>query len=187
MEAIKVKIGISNRHVHLTKETYDKLFDEEMGQLKSLSQTGEFVSNQVVTLKANDEEIAGVKILGPLRSYDQVEISRKDALKFKINPPVRASSDLEGAESITLQTTKGQVTINACIIAQRHIHMNTQDAKKYGVENKQKVKLIIDGPKSGIMDAFIKVSDNGVMEAHIDTDDANAFMLNKDDEGTLII
>lgn len=187
MEVVKVKIGISNRHVHLSKETYNRLFDDEMKMIRPLNQTGEFVSDKVVTLINDNYEITNVKVLGPLRNYDQVEISRKDSLSFKINPPVRASSDLSGAEVITLKTDKGEVTIPACIIAQRHIHMNFDDAKKYGVENKQKVKMIIDGPKSGIMDFYIKVSENGYMEAHVDTDDANAFMLNTNDEGTLIL
>lgn len=184
----KVTIGVSNRHIHLTKETYDKLFDEQITKKGDLNQIGEFSSNQLVTLVANGYEIERVRLLGPLRLYDQVEISHNDALKFKLNPPVRKSGDLTGAEEITLRTDKGEVTLKACIIAQRHVHMNPDDAKKYNVVDGQAVKVKVDGPRSGVMDAYIKISDNGFYEMHIDTDDANAFIIGKDNnEGTLII
>lgn len=183
-----ITIGVSNRHVHLTKETYDKLFDEEITKKVDLNQLGEFASNQLVTLVANGHEIERVRLLGPLRTYDQVEISHNDALKFKLNPPVRKSGDLTGAEEITLRTEKGEVTIKACILAQRHVHVNTKDADSFGVVDGQKVQVKVGGPRSGIMDAYIKISDNGFYEMHIDTDDANAFMINNDNnEGTLII
>lgn len=183
-----ITIGVSNRHIHLTKETYDKLFDEEITKKGDLNQIGEFASNQTVTLCANGHEINNVRLLGPLRNYDQVEISHNDALKFKLNPPIRKSGDLLNAEEITLRTEKGEVTLKSCIIAQRHVHMNFDDAKKYNVQDGDKVKVKVNGPKSGIMDAFIKVSDNGYFEMHIDTDDANAFVIGKENnEGTLII
>ncbi|MBE6148952.1 MAG: propanediol utilization protein [Firmicutes bacterium] len=183
----KISIGVSNRHVHLTKEIYEMLFDEELEFERPLNQTGEFASKQTLTICVGDNEISGVKVLGPFRTYNQVEISRKDSLKLKINPPVRASGDLENAEQITLKTAKGTVTLNACIIAQRHIHMTPQLAEKYKVVDKQKVQIRIDGDRSGIIDAYIKISDNAYFEAHVDTDDACAFLLQGDIKGTLII
>jgi len=183
----KIKIGISNRHVHLTKEIYEMLFDEEIEFDKALNQPGEFASKQKLTISIGDKEIPGVRVLGPFRNYNQVEISRKDALTLKINPPVRASGNLDGASEITLKTLKASITLNACIIAQRHVHMSLEKAKALGVVDKQKVQIKIPGERSGIIDAYVKVSDNGFYEAHVDTDDACAFLLSEDEEGLLII
>lgn len=182
----KVKIEISNRHVHLTKETYELLFDEKLTKVKDLSQKGEFASNQKVTLTIGDKQIDGVRIIGPFRSYNQVEISHKDALGLGINPPVRASGNLDGAAQIIVKTPKASVVVNGCIIAQRHVHLSPEDAKRLGLGDKQKVTLKIDGDKSGTMDVYTKVSDNGAFFVHIDTDDANCFLINSLDEGTLI-
>lgn len=183
----KVKIEVSNRHIHLTKEMYDKLFDEDLNKVKDLSQTGEFASDKVVTLYNENYEINNVRILGPFRSYNQIEISHNDAMKFKIEPPVRASGNLEGALELHVKTPKADIMLPGVIIAQRHIHMNPSDAQKYGVTNGQKVQVEVAGDKSGIMDAYIKISDKGIFVMHIDTDDANSFILKNGDEGNLII
>ena len=183
----KVSIGVSARHVHLTKEVYEKLFEEPLTKEKDLNQIGEFASVQKLTLVNGDKEIAGVRVLGPFRSYNQVEISKKDAMTLKVAPPVRASGDILGASEITLKTDKASVTLNACILAQRHVHMTPADAQRFGVIDGQKVQIKIDGERSGIIDAFVKISDNAYFEAHVDTDDSNAFLLGSDSEGTLII
>lgn len=183
----KIIIEVSNRHIHLCEETYNKLFDEPMNKIKDLSQNKMFLSDKAVTIYTDNFEFKNVKLLGPIRSYDQVEISHNDALKLKINPPVKASGDLKGAALIHVRTDKADLALNAAIIAQRHVHMSPDDAKKYGVQNGQKVKVKVGGDKSGEMDAFIKVSDDGVFYMHIDTDDANAFIINNLDEGTLVI
>ena len=186
MNQIEVNIKISNRHLHLNKETYDKLFDEPMHIVKPLNQIGEFESDKVVTLKNDNYEIKNVKLIGPLRNYNQVEISRKDSLYFKINPPVNESGNLSGACPITIKTEKGEITDNCVIISQRHLHLNPVQAKEYNLHNQDKVLLKLDGVKKGMIETFVKVSDNGFMEIHIDTDDANAFILNNDDKGTII-
>ena len=186
MNFITVNIKISNRHVHLTEETYYKLFNEPMHVVRNLNQIGEFESDKTVTLKTDSYEINNVKVIGPFRSYNQVEISRKDSLYFKINPPVRASGDLKGASPITIMTSQGEITENCCIISQRHLHLNLEQAKKYNLHNKDKVLLEIGGQKKGVIETFVKVSDNGFMEVHIDTDDANAFMLNNDDQAKIL-
>lgn len=183
----KVIIEVSNRHVHLSEETYNKLFDEPMNKVKDLSQTGMFVSDKAVTIYTDNFEFNNVKLLGPLRGYDQVEISHNDALKLRIDPPVRASGDTNGASPIHIKTDKADLELPAAIIAQRHIHMSPADAIKYGVENGQKVRVKVGGVKSGEMDAYIKVSDDGVFYMHVDTDDANAFIIKNNEEGTLII
>jgi len=182
-----INARISNRHVHLTKDMYDLLFDEQITVKNNLSQTGEFASNQTLTIKKGDKEIKNVRVLGPFRNYTQVEISKKDARLLGVNPPVRRSGDLESSEKITLVTDKFEIETDGVIISKRHVHMNKEDARNFGVEDKQNVQIRIDGDKSGIVDAEVKISDNGVYELHIDTDDANAFLLDDYDKVTMVV
>lgn len=181
-----VTINISARHVHLTKETYDILFDQELTIRNPLNQVGQFAANETVTIKSDKATIENVRIIGPLRKYNQVEISASDARKLGINPPVRKSGNLDGAEIITIKTTKGEVTLPCCIIADRHVHMNQEKAQKLGITDNENLKLAIDGDKSGIIDIKAKISDDGYFEVHLDTDDANAFLIKAGSEGTLI-
>lgn len=184
----KVKVGISNRHVHLTEAVYNKLFACPLTKKRDLTQIGDFAANEVVTLKTEKGKIENVRIIGPYRSYNQVEISRSDARILGINPPVRKSGDLENSETITIVGEKGEVTLdNVCILAERHIHLNPDLAKEWQVEDGELVQVSIKGDKSCILDAHIKVSENGVLAFHIDTDDANAAMLNQEDEVEVIL
>ncbi len=183
----KINARVSNRHVHLTKEVYEQLFDGELTVRNYLNQKGEYASTEVVTISCGDKKIENVRVLGPFRSYNQVEISRLDARVLGVNPPVRRSGDLQDSLEITLETEKNKVTVKGLIIANRHVHLNSLDKEKYGVEDGDMVKIKIDGAKSGIIDAMVKISDNGYYELHLDTDDANAFLLNDGDEVTLII
>ena len=131
---IKVQLGISNRHLHLTKEVYEMLFDEELTIKKELGQPGEFASNQTVTIKGPKGEMANVRILGPFRAYNQVEVSSHDARSLGVNPPVRKSGDLAGSENITVIGPKGSIDLTeSCIIANRHLHMSTEEAKIYNL------------------------------------------------------
>ena len=183
----EVSIAISARHVHLTEEVYDKLFDNDLTVRNNLNQKGEFAANEVVTLSTAKNRIDNVRIIGPKRSYNQVEISATDARKFGLKPPVRRSGDLSNAEMITISTPKGSVTLPVCIIAERHVHMTPKMANELGVKDKDIIKLKLDGIKSGIIDIKVKVKDNAYFEVHLDTDDANAFLLDNNSKGTLII
>lgn len=184
----KVKVGISNRHVHLTQEVYNQLFDAEYTKIKDLKQTGEFATDAVLTIRSPKGEIGNVRVLGPFRPYCQVEISSSDAFKLGLNPPVRKSGSLENSESITLVSDKGEISLeNACILAQAHIHMNVNDLEKYGVQDDMVVPVEIKNNREGIIFAHIKASENGVLEFHLDRDEASAFLLNNDDELTVKI
>ena len=175
-------IAISNRHVHLTKEIYDKLFDEPISIKRPLNQIGEYASMQTVTLKTDKGVIEHVRVIGPLRKYNQVEISRTDAILLGLNPPVRQSGDVEDSEAITIIGPKGEVYLeNGCIQAERHVHMNPKKALELGLKHEDLVKLKVENDKGGVMEAFVKVTDNGFFEIHIDKDDANCFMLNTGD------
>ena len=183
----EINILVSNRHVHLSQEVYDMLFDTPMVVVRELTQPGMFVSDKTVELLNENYHFENVRVIGPIRDYNQVEISHNDALKFKIDPPVRASGEVDGASNITLKTEKAQVTIPAAIIADRHVHMTEEEAQRLGFVDKQLVKIAVDGDKSGVMDAHIKISKEASFELHIDTDDANAFLINNDHNKGIMI
>jgi len=181
-EKIYAEIAISNRHVHLTEEVYNMLFDEPITVKKNLMQVGEFASNQTLTLKTEKGTIENVRVLGPFRKYSQVELAYTDAYTLGLKPPVRESGSLENSEAITLIGPKGEVSLeNACIIAERHIHMNEEKARELGFNNRDIVKIKVNNDKGGIMEAYVKISSTGYYEIHIDRDDANAFLLNNGD------
>lgn len=176
---MKITVGVSNRHVHLTQEDFFTLFGNyDMEKLKDLVQVGEFASTSKLTIKTEKSEIDNVRVLGPFRGYTQVEISKTDAYKLGLNPPVRNSGDLEGASEITIVGPNGEVTKKCCIIATRHIHINKEDREKLGLTNKEYVSVRVGSEKAAVLEnVFIKESPNGVLEFHIDTDDANANLI----------
>ena len=187
---MKVSIGVSNRHVHLTKEHLSVLFGEdyELEKKNDLTQPGQYASTSLVTLKTNKSEINNVRVLGPVRNYTQVEISKTDAYKLGLNPPVRNSGDLEGSEAITIVGPNGTVHVNeCCIIAARHIHILPEQLKVYGLEGREKVNVKLSGEKGGIItNVYLKVSDKYFFELHLDTDDANAHLIKNGDIGEII-
>ncbi len=186
---MKVLLGISNRHAHLTEETYKKLFDSQpLEAVKYLRQPGQFASNRFITIKNGDKEISNVRIVGPFRKYDQVEISRTDSYYLKLNPPVRDSGDIEGSSPISLINGSVEVHLNeGCIIANRHIHITPDEVKKYNLENIKKVKIRIEGEKAGILENVnLKIASNSKFELHLDNDDGNAFNVKTGDELEII-
>ena len=114
---MQVILGVSNRHVHLKEEDYKILFgDEPLNKVKDLRQPGQFASDKLVTIKNGDREINHVRVLGPIRNYTQVEISKTDAYTLKLNPPIRTSGDLEGSSPITIIGPKGKIDLKeGCI------------------------------------------------------------------------
>ena len=188
---MEVKIGISARHVHLCKEDFEKLFGEgaTLTKYADLTQPGQFAANEKVNLVTEYGRFDGVRIVGPLRSYTQVEISKTDSHKLKLNPPVRSSGDLEGAEDIYIEyNDKKILATSSCIIANRHVHIKNSDLDKYGFKNNQVVKLKVTGIKGGILDnVVIKATEEAAFEVHLDLDDANANLINSGDIGEIII
>ena len=174
-----VPVGVSNRHVHLTKEHLEILFGENynLTPVKDLSQPGQFACKEQVTIIGPSmRAIEGVRILGPLRKNSQVEISMTDSYLLKVNPPVRDSGDIAGSAPITIIGPKGIVALKAgCIIANRHIHMTPADAQLFGVKDGDRVIVDVNGTrKTRWYDVQIRVSDKFKLEMHVDTDDANA-------------
>ena len=183
---MKIKVGVSLRHVHLKEEDYKELFDESLSVKNNLNQPGQFASNQTVTLEKNDKRIENVRIIGPCRNYTQVEISRTDAYFLKMTPPVKSSGDLSEAEEITIIGPKSSITRKACIIADRHIHITKEERERYNL-TKDIYEVRVKGDKGGILsNVKIKEAPNSYFELHLDSDDANAFNLKQDDEVEII-
>ncbi|WP_407691432.1 phosphate propanoyltransferase [Robertmurraya mangrovi] len=186
-----VPVSISARHIHLSQEHIDILFGQghQLTKFKDISQPGQFACNEKVTLQGPKGTIENVRVLAPIRPKTQVEVARTDARKLGVNPPVRESGNVAGSAPITLIGPEGVVELQeGCIIADRHIHMTPEDARSFGVVDKQKVSVLVEGEKAGVMGKVtIRVRPNYALDMHIDTDDANAFGLNGTEQLKLIL
>jgi putative phosphotransacetylase len=186
-----IPIGISGRHIHLTRAHLDILFGEgyQLTPMKDLSQPGQFACVEKVDVTSPaGKTLSGVRILGPERPESQVEISRSDALRFKFEAPVRSSGDVKGSGPATLTGPNGSVSIDeGVIIADRHIHFAPEDALAFGVENGDVVSIKVGGIKPGILsNVLCRVSPKYRLDCHLDTDDGSAFMLETGDEAELV-
>ena len=186
-----IKIEISARHCHLSREDLNTLFgkDYNLTVHKKVSQTGHFASNETITIMTSAGQIDNVRILGPVREKTQVEISFTDALKLKINPPVRLSGDLKGSESCILIGSKGSVSLpEGVIISKRHIHCDPKTADILNLKNGQSVSLKIEGVRALVFNEVeVRIDKNFVFAAHIDTDEGNASLMANNKDGILII
>lgn len=180
---MNITVGVSNRHVHLTEEDYKLLFgDEIMTSRNELNQYDQYATNQLVNLITDKNTIKNVRVLGPFRNYTQIEISKTDSYLLGINPPVRDSGDIKGSAKVTIEGPKGRITKEeGCIIANRHIHINTNEIDKYGLVDGQIVSVKVNTEKGCIMNDVHVKSGNYYFELHIDTDDANANLLKNGD------
>lgn len=186
----QIKIGVSNRHVHLSREDLDTLFGKGFELTKKKTLMGrEFASEQLVTLVGPSlKTIENVRVLGPVRKHTQVEISRTDTFVLKVSPPVRPSGDIKGSEKIVIVGPKGVVYLNeGVIIANRHIHLTPEYAEKHGIKDGDYVDVMVSSIKpTKFFDVQMRVRDDFNVEMHIDTDDANAAGLKNGDLVTII-
>lgn len=181
----RVKLNVSAHHVHLTKSAIEQLFNHDLTVRNKLNQPSFFASNETVNIKTDKGEIKNVRVIGPARDYNQVEVTKSDARILGLNPPVRKSGDLTNAEKVIIYTDKGEVVGNYAIIIDRHVHMSESDAKRLNVQDDDILKLVVGGSKPGIMLVNAKVTEDGYFEVHLDTDDANAFLITPGDIGIL--
>lgn len=186
-----VPVSISARHIHLQQDHIEILFGKghQLTKFKNISQPGQFACHEKVTLQGPKGKIENVRVLAPIRKQTQVEVASTDARKLGLNPPVRESGNIKDSAPITIIGPKGTVTlVEGCIIADRHIHMTPEDALSFGVTDKQKVSVLVEGPKGGVMgQVTIRVRPNYALDMHIDTDDANAFGLTGTEHLKLIL
>ena len=173
-----VPVGVSARHIHLTQEHVEALFGEgyQLTKKKGLM-GGQFASNETVTIVGLKlRAIENVRILGPVRSKSQVEISATDALRLGVKAPIRESGNIAGSAAIAVVGPKGAIYLNeGCIVAKRHIHMAPQDAMAAGVHDGDIVSVKADNERGTTFNNVqIRVDDSFTLEMYIDTDEANA-------------
>lgn len=175
----EIPVGISNRHIHLTRQDVEALFGKgyRLTPLKELSQPGQYACKEQLTIVGPSlRPIEKVRVLGPVRKASQVEISRTDAYLLKLKPPVRESGKIAGSAPVTVIGPKGVVTLSeGCIIANRHIHMSPEDGARFGVRDNDYVTVDALGERrTRFFDVQVRVDASFRLEMHLDTDDANA-------------
>ncbi|MCL2427150.1 MAG: phosphate propanoyltransferase [Oscillospiraceae bacterium] len=172
----------SGRHCHVTRETLDILFGEgfELEVKKMLSQPGEYATPHKVTV-VGPRKSTEVTILGPCRKADQVELSLTDAASLGIYAPIRESGNVSGSPGCKLVGPKGEVEISeGVIVAKRHLHITPEDAERYGISDKQIIKVKVDGERSLIFDeVVVRESSKFATYMHLDYDEFNACALSK--------
>ena len=188
---MKIKIGVSARHVHICREDLNFLFGDayQLTKFKNLDHPIEFASNEMVTIKTEKGKFRNVRLMGPLRDYTQIEISKTDAYVLGLNPPVRPSSDIIGSEPITIvYNDKELYKPYGCIIIDRHIHINKDDANRFDLRNNMLVKAKLSGIKGGVVDNVrITVDDDTEnYQLHLDLDDANAHLVKTGDDAEIM-
>lgn len=181
MKDDSIPVGISNRHVHLSKEDLETLFGKgyELTKLKDLSQPGQYAAKETVIICGPKGAIEKVRILGPTREKTQIEILAGDCFKLGIKAEPRLSGKLDNTPGLTIIGSQGSVqTENGLIIAQRHIHMLPEDADKLNVKDGENVSIKIEGIRSGVLDnVIVRAVENSALECHLDMEEANAMGL----------
>ena len=186
----KILIGLeaSGRHVHVTQQQAETLFGHSLTPERPLSQPGQFVARERVMLQGPKGKFHNVAVLGPARKEAQVEISLTDGRHLGITPPVRQSGDVSGSPGIVLVGSCGAVSLREGVIAaQRHLHLTPEGAARFGVTDKQIVKLQTYTDRPLIFgDVIVRVSKDYEDRAHLDYDEANACAMKPGDWGRIL-
>lgn len=171
---MKITVGVSNHHIHVTREVLDILFgkDYELTNKRSLNQLGQFAAEETVDLSCNGKTLEHIRIVGPCRKYTQVELLQRDNEFFGLNAPIRRSGNLEGSENITIIGPKGTYyATESTIVADRHIHMSKDDLIKFNRKNDENVSVLTENGIE-LNDVNIKSDETCVLEFHINKDEA---------------
>ncbi|MGI5998030.1 MAG: phosphate propanoyltransferase [Lutispora sp.] len=185
-----VPVAMSNRHVHVSRKDLDILFGEgyELTNVKDLSQPGQYACEEKVDIVGPKSTLKGVRILGPVRPATQVEISKFDARTMGVEGVVRASGNTAGTPGCILVGPKGQVELKeGVIVAARHIHMHTDDAPKFGLKDKDIVKVRVGKERAVVFEnVVVRVHPEYALDMHIDIEEGNAAGINNGDLGEII-
>ncbi|HIG0356641.1 phosphate propanoyltransferase [Clostridium sporogenes] len=186
----EIPVGISNRHIHLSQKDLDSLFGENYGltKIKDLSQPGQYACKEVVTICGPKGAIEKIRILGPVRSKTQVEVLAGDCIKLGSVSHVKLSGDLNRTSPITIVGPKGSVQLEeGLIVAQRHIHMTSEDAKNLGVHDGEIVSIKFEDLRGGIYNnVAVRANDASSLECHLDIEEANAMGINSKSKVTIV-
>ena len=188
LQNIFIEMEASGRHVHVTKEQAQILFGHGLTPDKPLSQPGQWAAKERLTVIGPKGAFHNVAVLGPERKEAQVEVSVTDGRTLGVNPPVRASGTVKDSPGAVLRGPCGEVTLREGVIAaQRHIHITPADAARFGVTDRQIVKLQTYTDRPLIFgDVLVRVSDRFATRVHLDYDDANACGFQKGDLGRIL-
>ena len=189
MERLFVEMEASGRHVHLTAAQIQTLFGHNLTPAKPLSQPGQFAAKERLTVVGPKGELRNVAVLGPARKEAQVEISLTDARYLGLTVPVRQSGAVTDSPGATLIGPEGQVVLDQGVIAaQRHIHLTPADAARFGVRDKQVVKLQTFTARPLVFDdVVVRVSADFAPRVHLDYDEANACGYTAGDYGRILL
>ncbi len=185
-------VGVSARHAHLSQEDLEKLFGEgyELEPLRDLSYKGVFAAKETVSIKTEKGVMENIRVLGPVRKQTQIELARTDCFKLGIKPPVRESGKLADSAPVTLIGPKGEIELpEGAIIAARHIHIGLDTLEEWGKESGDTVKVRVGGERGVVFDnVVLRGAGQGIhTELHLDTDEANAALLNTGDKVEVIL
>lgn len=184
-QTLDIPVGISNRHVHLSREDMDALFGygATLTRMKAVKQPGQFAAEETVILRGPKGELQRVRVLGPLRSATQIEISVSDSFVLGVKAPVRMSGDLQDSPGIEIIGPRGRVMkSDGAIVAWRHIHISPSDAQRFALRDGMEIDVRINGYRGGILShVLVRVSADAVLEMHIDVEEANGFGLRNGD------
>lgn len=177
----EIPVRISGRHIHISQKDLDQLYGTgyQLTKYRDLAQPGQYAAKETLTVVGPGGVIEDVRILGPLRAQTQVEISGTDGYHLGIEPPVRDSGHLEGTPGIVLVGPLGAVTLkHGVILAATHIHTSPADAAKLTLKNGDRVQVLVDGERDLIFnDVLVRVDEGFITEMHLDTDEANAAVI----------
>lgn len=188
MDRIFVELEASGRHVHVTEAQAQALFGHRLTPKRELSQPGQFLANERVTVIGPKGRFENVAVLGPERKAGQVELSLTDTRTLGISAPVRMSGDVADTPGAVLQGNMGTATLReGVIVARRHIHITPQDAELMGVRDKQVVRLQVYTDRPLIFeDVVVRVSPDFQTRVHLDYDEANACGFQNGDLGRIL-
>lgn len=181
----KIPVGVSNRHIHLSKNDREILFGKDYAttKIKDLTQPGQFACQEVVTIQGPKNKIDNVRILGPDRKQTQVEIAQSDCIKLGIVTDIRESGDLKNSSPITIIGPKETINLKeGAIISQRHLHLSDEEAKQFEVNDGQIVSVRFLSKRGGTFDnVLVRSGSKHKLEMHLDTDEANAMSIKNGD------
>ena len=188
VQRLFVPLEASGRHVHVTKEQAKLLFGHGLTPKRPLSQPGQYLAQERVTVKGPKGEFQNVAVLGPERSEGQVEISLTDGRVLGIEAPIRQSGDVRETPGAVLVGPVGRVELNrGVMIAQRHIHLTPADGEKFGVRDKQTVRLRTFTARPAVFeDVLVRIREDFAPAVHLDYDEANACGFRNGDLGRIL-
>ncbi|MEW6301839.1 MAG: phosphate propanoyltransferase [Verrucomicrobiota bacterium] len=178
-------VNVSARHCHLTPEAVETLFGKghTLTPFKWLYQEGQYAAKETVTLIGpRSRVISNLRILGPCRNLNQIELAYTDSISLGFDIPLRPSGSIEGTPGCMLMGPAGFFEMDKGVIrALRHVHMHPDDAAYFGVKHMEDMKLRVGGPCAVIFDKLlVRVDKSFKLEVHIDTDEGNACNLQAD-------